>query len=142
MRASGVLRIASLVALVQGAVHTALFLTARPGHGAEEEAVIAAMQSHHFLFSGQPRSYWDFYFGYGLLAALVVFVEAILFWMLAGIAKDSPQRTRPIVALFILYNIAHATILMRYFFPLPIVMDGLVTATLVWAFAVAGRLVE
>ena len=139
MRASGVLRIASLVALVQGAAHTALFLTAKPGHGAEEEAVIAAMQSHRFLFSGQPRSYWDFYFGYGLLAALVVFVEAILFWMLAAIAKEAPERMRPIIALFILYNLAHAAILTRFFFPLPIVMDGLVTATLIWAFAVAGK---
>jgi len=139
VRAATVLRIAAVIALVQAAAHATLFLTAKPGHGAEEIAVIDAMKSHIFLFAGQPRSYWGFYYGYGLMAALVVVVEAVLFWMLADIAKDTPARTRPIIALFVVYNIAHAAILSRYFFPLPIIMDGLVTATLLWAFAAAGR---
>jgi hypothetical protein len=138
MRTAGVLRIAAILALVQGVAHTALFLTAKPGHGAEEAAVISAMQSHRFLFSGLSRSYWDFYYGYGLLAALVVFVEVALFWMLASVAREAPARTRPFIALFILYNIAHAAILARYFFPLPIVMDGLVTIALIWALVISG----
>jgi len=137
MRAAIVLRAAAVIALVQAAAHAALFLTAKPGHGAEEVAVIDAMKSHYFLFAGQPRNYWGFYYGYGLMAALVVVVEAVLFWMLAVVAKDTPARTRPIIALFILYNIAHAAILSRYFFPLPIVMDALVTVTLLLAFVAA-----
>ena len=137
MRAAAVLRLAAVLALVQCAAHAALFLTAAPHHGAEEAAVVAAMRDHHFLFSGLSRSYWDFYFGYGLLAALVVLVEAVLFWLLAGIAAEAPKRARPIIVLFILYNIAHAAILSRYFFPLPIVMDALVTAALLWAFVAA-----
>ena len=137
MKTTPILRFAAVLAFVQFAAHTYLFATAVPKHGPEETAVVAAMQDHHFLFSGMPRSYWDFYYGYGLLAALVVLIEAVLFWLLAGIARDKPQSVRPVIALFILYNIAHAAILARYFFPLPIVMDGIVTVTLLWAFIAA-----
>ncbi len=139
MRAATLLRIAAVIAFVQFAAHTALFLTFVPHHGAEEEGVIAAMRSHHFLFGGMSRSYWDFYYGYGLLAAVVVLAEAALFWCLAVIATEAPRRTRPIIALFLLYNLTHAAILARYFFPLPIMMDGIVAVTLLWAHVAAGR---
>jgi len=139
MRAATLLRIVAVVAFVQFALHTALFLTSVPHHGAEEEGVIAAMRSHHFMFGGMSRSYWDFYYGYGLLAALVVLAESSLFWCLAVIARESPRRTRPIIALFLLYNLTHAAIMARYFFPLPIVMDGIVAALLLWAYVAAGR---
>jgi hypothetical protein len=138
MQTSTILRIASVLAFVQAIAHAGMFLTAHPTHGPDEIAVVTAMKSHAFTFGGFSRSYWDMYFGYGLLAALVVVFEAMLFWLLAGLAHDEPARLRPIIGLFILYNLAHAALLFRYFFAVPIAADALVATALLWAFAAAG----
>ena len=67
---STLLRVASILAAVQYIAHTFLFLSATPTHGPAERAVIDAMHSHRFGVAGFARSYWDFYFGYGLLTIL------------------------------------------------------------------------
>jgi len=69
VKPSLLLRFASGIALVQFAAHTLLFAFSSPKHGPEESAVVEAMKAHRFDFAGSLRSYWDFYFGYGLEAA-------------------------------------------------------------------------
>ena len=68
MKTTIFLRIASIVALLQYSAHAVLFLSASPKHGAEEIALIETMKSHTWNFAGSIHSYWNFYFGYGLLA--------------------------------------------------------------------------
>ena len=137
MKPTVLLRIASGVALVQFAAHALLFLFSSPKHGPEESAVVEAMKAHHFNFIGSMRSYWDFYFGYGLEAAFFCLLEAVLFWQLATIAKTAPLVIRPIVALFFLANIGHAILVLRYFFITPLVPDILIAACLAFAFMTA-----
>jgi hypothetical protein len=139
MSASTILRFSAFLAAVQGIAHGVLFLRAKPRHGAAEVAVIDAMKSNHFDFAGAARSYWDFYFGYGLEAAAVCIVEAILLTQLASIAELQPAVVRPTVALCIAANLGHALLTARYFFYLPIVFDVSIAAVLIWAFVVAGR---
>lgn len=131
------LRLASLVALVQGAGHGFLFISATPRHGAEEVAVIEAMQQHAFDFLGSMRSYWDFYFGYGLEAAAICLVEAVLFWQLASLARRDDRVVRPIVALFVLANIAHMVLISQYFFRTPLIFDAALIACLSLAIVAA-----
>ncbi len=119
------------------AAHALLFLFSSPKHGPEESAVVEAMKAHHFNFIGSMRSYWDFYFGYGLEAAFFCLLEAVLFWQLASIAKTAPLVIRPIVALFFLANIDHAILVVRYFFITPLVPDILIAACLAFAFMTA-----
>src|SRR5258708_6222978 len=123
MKAATLLRVASILAAVQFCAHTAMFTTYAPKHGAEEIAVVEAMRTHRFSFGGFERSYWDFYFGYGLMSAFSVFLEIVLFWQLAALATTDAPRVRPIVALFIFANFVHAALCMRYFFLTPIVPD-------------------
>lgn len=139
MTAAVNLRIAALLAAVQGIAHGALFLRAKPRHGAAEVAVIEAMKSNRFEFAGVRRSYWEFYFGYGLEAAAVCLVEAILLVQLASIAELQPAVVRPVIALCIAANLGHAVLTARYFFYAPIVFDLLIAAVLGLAFVVAGR---
>jgi hypothetical protein len=134
------LRTASVVALLQGLAHAWLFMTATPRHGQAELDVVESMQSHSFSFGGAMRSYWDFYYGYGLMAAATVFVEAALFWLLASAARANGAAVLPIVVLFIVANLVHAALAWRYFFITPIVPDLIIAALLVGA-ALAGRLV-
>jgi hypothetical protein len=124
------LRVTSIVAVLQFAGHGFLFLTASPKHGAEEVAVVEAMKAHRFAFGGSMRSYWDFYFGYGIEAAFVCLVEAILLWQLAAISLVNPRAVRPTVALLLLANLGHLALVGRYFFITPGLFDGAIAAGL------------
>jgi hypothetical protein len=139
MHSATILRIAAALAAIQGSAHGSLFLRARPRHGPAEEAVVEAMQSNRFDFAGAMRSYWDFYYGYGLQAAAACLVEAVLFWQLARVAESQPALIRPIVGLFVLVNVGHALLTARYFFYVPIVFDLAIAACLASAFAMAAR---
>jgi len=130
MSAAVAFRVASAVAVLQWAAHTTMFVRATPRHGPEEVAVVETMQSHRFAFAGASRSYWDFYYGYGLMAAFVVLIEAVLFWQLAGAVTDAPRLTRSIAVLFLAFNVGHALLAARYFFVTPIVPDVLIAVCL------------
>jgi hypothetical protein len=134
MMTSILLRIASVTALLQGVAHTAMFVSATPRHGARELAVVEAMKMQRFDFLGSLRSYWDFYFGYGLFAAFNCFIEAVLFWQLARIAATHPSLVRPIVALFCVANVGYACLAGMYFFVTPIVPDVVLAVCLALAF--------
>ncbi|TMH28859.1 MAG: hypothetical protein E6H66_20930 [Betaproteobacteria bacterium] len=132
MKPAITLRIASALAFIQYSAHAFLFLSARPAHGADEIVVITAMKSH---VAGLSRSYWDFYFGYGLMAILSGVVEVVLLWLLAAIAKERPGRVRPAIALFIFANVVHALLVWKYFaLVAPMSFDILIAMTLGLAF--------
>ena len=133
------IRAASVAALIQGSAHFALFVSARPKHGAAEEAVVAAMQDNRFDFGGGPHSYWDMYFGYGLEAAGVVLFEALILWLLVRPFRADPRAVAPILAVLVLANLGHAALVLRYFFPLPALFDGLVAGLLLAALLLSER---
>jgi hypothetical protein len=135
MRLSTLLRLAAIVALLQFAAHGAMFVRAKPTHGTSEIAVVQAMKEHQFDFGGAKRSYWDMYFGYGLEAAFICLVEAVLFWQLAGFAAVAPAAVKPIAALFLVANLAHAVLVIRYFFIVPLFPDVLISGLLGWVLA-------
>jgi hypothetical protein len=121
------LRAAAFVALLRGA--RTLFLR-QSRHGVDEIAVIDAMKAHYFDFGGSSRSYWDLYFGYGLIAAVVVFVEAVLFWQLADASPAARPLVKSIALLFIGFNLVHALLAAKYFFITPIIPDVLIALCL------------
>ena len=131
MTPSTLLRIAAVLALLQGAAHATLIVFASPKHGPDEVAVIEAMKSHRFIFLGAQRSYWDFYFGYALIAAIICVVETVLFWQAAGLGAGV---IRAVAGVFIAFNLVHAMLASRYFFVTPIIADLLITVCLVLAF--------
>lgn len=131
LTAPALLRAVAVIAFLQFAGHGLMFVRAKPTHGPEEVAVVESMRSHAFPFAAAPRTYWDMYFGYGLEAACICLVEAVLFWQLAGIAVGTVAPIRPIVALFAVANLAHIAMIIRYFaFPLPIAFDALIAVGL------------
>jgi hypothetical protein len=134
VRATALLSVAAATAFTQFVGHGTLFVRSRPTHGPEEVAVVEAMRTHAFAFAAAPRTYWDMYFGYGLEAAFICLVEAVLLWQLASLAASAPKAVRPMVALVLAANIAHLVMLARYFaFPLPMMFDAAIAALLGWA---------
>ncbi len=139
MKAKTLLKVASIVALLQFAAHGSLVVTGKPRHGAEEIALVEAMKSHHFDFLGWSRTYWGFYFGYGLMAAFFCLVEAVLFWQLARLARSDLSSARPIAGLFCLANVGFALIVWKFFFFVPIVPDLAIALCLGLVFLGSGR---
>jgi hypothetical protein len=125
MKPTTLLRIAAILSLFQFIAHTALVVSAHPTHGPEEVALVAAMKSQrfHFALATAPRSYWDFYFGYGLFASFNCLVEAVLFWQFVGLARIAPSRVRSIVGLFCGANLVYAALVWRFFFLVPLAPD-------------------
>lgn len=136
MRTLMFLRGAAILAAVQGLAHAALFISAKPRHGDAEVALVTAMKANRFFMGG--LGYWDYYFGYGLVAASACLVEAALLWQIATIAATQPVLVRPMVVVFVLANLGHALLLARYFkFPLPIAFDLIIATVLVFALVAA-----
>ena len=131
MTSALLLHIVSITSLLQFVGHGTMFVRARPTHGPEEVAVVEAMRSHAFKFSAAPRTYWDMYFGYGLQAAFVCLLEAVLFWLLAGAATHDRALVQSVAGLFAVANVAHFIMVARYFaFPVPMVFDAIIAVGL------------
>jgi hypothetical protein len=127
------LRIASALAAVQGLGHAIAVLRWAPSRGPEETAVVHAMKSQSFVFQGLARTYWDFFFGYGLLTAFNCVVEATVLWQVARLATRGAPGGRAIVVAFLLANLVHALLSSRYFFFTPVIFDVAIAVCLVAA---------
>jgi hypothetical protein len=124
MRATVFLRIAAAVAVFQSTTHAWLLIRYVPRHGQDELAVVAAMKNYSFHLGGiAPHSYWEMYFGYGLMAAVNTLLESIIFWHLASCARRNPESTRFLISLFLFANLVYAALMLKYFFFLPLYAD-------------------
>jgi hypothetical protein len=134
------LRIAAVLSLLHCIGHTigGVFGVDAPP-GTKEGTVVEAMKSNQFDVMGATRSYWDFFIGYGLTISVSGLLQAVVFWQLAGLAKTDPLRMRPIIAAFLLANLAFAILAWKYFFIPPLLGDLLITIALGLACLRAGR---
>ena len=135
MKTTIFLRVASVLTLIHCVAHTIRGLLTGPTHGVEEIAVIETMKSHAFNFGGSLRSYWDFHLGYGLFLTIILLVQALLFWYLAGLSETNSRMARPIVALFFLNYSGMAIVAWKYFSFGPVIIELLIAASLAAAFA-------
>ena len=137
MSATIILRVAAVLALIQYAAHAFLFTTAKPRHGSEEVSVEEAMKSGHFRFGIRPNTYWDMYFGYGLLVILAGLVEVCFLSLIASMVASGAPAVKPMIGVQLIFNILHAGLAWRFFsLPIPVVFDGLIAACLAWALLV------
>jgi hypothetical protein len=125
--------VATAIAALQYTVHTVLFLSMKPQHGEEEVQVISAMQAHRFNFGGFERSYWDFYYGYGVIAILLGAVEIGILWQVVKLAAVDTSAGARIILVLLFLNLGHALIAWNYFFLAPLAFDLAVAACLGWA---------
>ena len=131
------LRIASVLTFVHCAGHTIGGLFGKPRNGPEEIAVKETMKGHVFNVMGSMRSYWDFFFGYGLGVTITLLIQGLLFWQLATMSKANLAWTRPILILFFFNFVAMSVVVWRYFFIAPAVTELLIAACLAAAYFAA-----
>jgi hypothetical protein len=132
MRATILLRVTSVLLVVQAMLHTigGVFGAPPPGAGA---AAMLAMRANHFMVMGVDRSYYWFYIGFGLAITVSLLVESALFWMLSGMVRRTGALLRPILWLYALGYVAMTVLAAVFFFPPPLIFDAMVVILLAWA---------
>src|ERR1700722_10650389 len=126
------LRIASVLTFIHSVLHTIGGVFGKPTPG-PAEAAVAAMQANHFLLMGNMRSYWEFYRGMGLAVTIFLTVEAIVFWLLASLAKTEAAQLRPILAVFAAGYLVFALDSFEYFFIFPVITEILIALCFILA---------
>ena len=129
MRPTHWLRAASILTIIHSIAHTVGGVYGAPVPGAQQAAV-DAMKANTFPLMGVTRSYWDFHMGFGLAITIFLAVEAIVFWLLGNLARDSDADLRPVLAIFLVGYIALAINSLAYFFAPPVIVELLIAACL------------
>jgi len=123
---------AAVITLVQAVLHTIGGVFGKPMPG-PATAAVEAMKANRFLLLGNTRSYWDFYLGFGLGATISLTAEAVVFWLLAGLAKRDALSLRPILITFLLAYAAMGVNAYAFFFVGPVIAEILVVLCLAMA---------
>ena len=139
MKAFHFLRIAAVLTLLYCAGHTS-GIPWTPYTDSEATSVLEAMKSHSFEAEGFKGTYWELYFGFGLVISLYLLVQAVVLWQVASLAKTDAIRVRPIVVSFFVAFVINAALSWKYFFVVPVVMAGLIAICLAIALVLAGRM--
>ena len=138
MKTSTLLKIAAVLMFLYFAGHTS-GAPWTPGETPTSMAVVDAMKSDHFPVIGVSRSYWDFYFGFGLIISVMQLFQAVILWQLGTLAKTEAVRLRPIIAVFCASLVINAILSWMYFFIIPVVMAVLIAICLLLAFIAARK---
>jgi hypothetical protein len=135
MKPQILLRSASVLALIHAALHTFGGLLSAPSHGQEEVTLLTAMKSFHMDVMGSLRTYWDFYFGFGLFLTVSLVVLAVFLWQLAALAKTEPTKARPFIGTLCAAFVAFVILSWCYFFVAPLVTEAVIAILIGLAYA-------
>src|SRR5436190_3850708 len=138
MKSSTFLRIASVITFLYFAGHTAS-IPWTPAVGPGEAPVLEAMKAHSFNVLGSNRTYWDLYFGFGVIISGYLLVQAVVLWQLGSLAKREAAQVRAIVASFLVAFIVNAFLSWKYFFLIPLINAILISVCLALALVFSGR---
>jgi hypothetical protein len=107
----------------------------RPGLGAAEELVFAAMRAYTFDIQGVTTSHWRSYRGFGHLLTVLLVLMTVLSVLVARQVRQQPALARPLIAALLLTSIAITALSWGFFFTAPATTATLATISLVIALA-------
>jgi len=126
------LRIAAILAAVCAAAHTA-GMPWTPFSSPNEQAVVDAMKDVRFAVFGVSRSYWDFYQGFGLAVAALLFVQVALLWQSAALARAGGANLGPLIVTQLAGFLAFGAVAAKYIFAAPLILAAAIACCLVGA---------
>ncbi len=108
-------------------------------HNPQETRLVDSMKSIDFVFLGEHSTYWNLYFGWGFLVAVLLFALAAILWIVSDLASLAPRRLGVITGIISAVSGVGAYISFRYFY-VPPALSYL--AICVISLAVSGRLLR
>lgn len=115
-------RVASGLTMFFALAHTGGMLNPEV-RGPEEQAVLDHMRSYHFGIMGATRTYWDFFFGFGIFLTASLVVVSILSWKMGAVSETDRGLARQLGWPLLGGQIAFAILGWTYFFLAPAVIS-------------------
>ena len=97
------------------------------------------MKALRFDAMGSLRTYWDFYFGFGMFLTVNLLLLSVLSWQLAALVRVEPARARPLIASLCAAFLVFAVLSWLYFFIAPLIIEGMIALLLLLAYATSRR---
>lgn len=116
------LRIASIITLLFAVGHS-MGAPWTPVNEAAPASVVEAMKSVSFDAMGSRRTFWDFYFGFGVSISIYLFAQTAVLWLVATLAKAQPDAARPFVVVLLIAYAVNIYVTWQYFFVIPLVLS-------------------
>lgn len=139
MKAHVLLRAASAFTLAHALLNSFAGLLSGTSKNPEEASLLNAMKALQFDAMGSLRTYWDFYFGFGLFLTFNLLLLAVLLWQLASLVKAEPAMARPFVGSLCIAFLAFAVLSGLYFFIAPLVIEAIIALLLGLAYLSSRR---
>ena len=139
MKPQTLLRSASVLTVAHALLNSFAGLLSGTSKNQSEVSLLNAMKALHFDAMGSLRTYWDFYFGFGLFLTVNLLLLSALLWQVASLVRVEPAAARPIVGLLCVAFLAFAVLSWLYFFIAPLVVEGMVALLLGLAYASSRR---
>jgi len=137
MKATVFYRIAAVLLILFATGHTLGFRKVDPRW--RIDSIVNSMQTVQFSVHGVPRTYWDFYVGFGLFVSVLLVFAALVCWQFGRLdpatLRGMPLLTWALAACFA----ANSYLCWRYFFIPPLVFSIALTVLLSLAAWLAGR---
>jgi len=99
----------------------------------QETQLTMLMKSVPFEFMGQHSTYWNLYFGWGVLVAVLLLALASILWILPDLATLRPRSAGAISAIVAIASLFGAYLSFRFFYIPPFVLFSVICATLTGA---------
>jgi hypothetical protein len=139
MKPRTLLRTASVLTLVHALLNAFAGLLSGTSKAQDETAVLGAMKALRFDAMGSMRTYWDFYFGFGVFLSVNLILLSAVMWQLAALAETAPGSARTFIALLCIGFLVFAALSSLYFFVAPVVIEGIIAVVLGLAYFAARR---
>jgi hypothetical protein len=124
MRASLFYRISSILLVLFAIGHTVGFSQIDPAW--HVDSVVLSMKSVHFNVDGTDRSYWDFFFGFGLFVTVLLLFASIVAWQLGSLPPNTLAAMRVSAWGFAASFAVIAALSWHYFFVIPIAFSAVI----------------
>jgi hypothetical protein len=85
-------------------------------------SLVASMKAARVPELVPARTYWDFYFGFGVSISVYLFGLAAVLWQTASLSKRTFDAARPFMASLFVCYLGVGVVAARFFFLLPVLM--------------------
>lgn len=112
------IRASSLLVVLLMAGHLSAYPWAT-NHGLQETQLVDSMKSVDFEFLGARSTYWNLYFGWGILVGIQLLTLSIILWLLSDLGRLAPRRVGVITGIISVSCLVGACLSYRYFYVPP-----------------------
>ena len=117
MKPKLLLRIAAILMLIHGVLHTIGFSQWKQDPDPAKHEMIKLMTGQRFPLMGTSRNMGEYYDGFGYASSIAIFLMAILLWIVSGELLANTSLAKKVIAVLSFALLAWAIDEAIYFFP-------------------------